>query len=1034
MAKNSPALSNFNAGELSPDAAARVDMQKYAAACSGMSRFIPRVQGPARRTPGTRFAAVAKTLEPLVRKFIFSQGEAYTLEFGAGYIRFYSNHAQLQVSGVAAWSSSTSYAQGALVSYSGSKWYAWNSHGMLNGQNLNQTPAAGSAYWYALSGTIYEIPTPWSAVFNADGTPGIQIEQSADVLYIAAAAFGYFPMMLSRLGNTDWTLSFYWPPDGPFLDENTAASPAVYVAPISGSPGQYDIYSTAPLFSPSDAEAVGGNLFVGSMVAAHSFAGTNGYSQASAQGSLTPTTDSNGYSIAFFLDNNNSGGSFNVGITSGSGLGASYFTTVTVAGSGINVTLNSSSATYAYSEGVSSWSWPAELGITPSDSYTVTLTLGLAIAGPGRLIRIEAQWFNIPPWTSGNGITAGFYRRYNGNTYLALNSNTTGSVPPTHTFGVAWDGSAGVQWLYVDSGYGIAEVTSFVSSTHVKGTATYYSGGASSPTGKQQYLFPTFVQATSAAITGISKASQAVVTFGAIPSGLTVGDPLYLTGVGGMTQISEQMYTVVASNGTTTATIDVDSSGYTTYTSGGTGIRNASLNWQMGAWAYPIAQTPGGWPSSVCLWEDRLFWGGGVNGISWWGSAPGAYQSMTQDLYGQVTADCAIDGIISAQEVDQITWMSAAYLLLIGTKGGEFGLGPLTTTEPIGPGNTSVERQSKFRSRSIRAELIGTSNYYVQLGGKKVYAQDYNFYLNRYDSTNQNRLANHILGYTVVQGAVDIAYHAEPYESLWGVRADGILVSYTLDRQDDVTGWAEQPMAPSLAGPANVISACVIPAPDDTRDELWLAVQRTINGALVTNIEYLEKDYETGDAASSQCYFDCSVQQTGITGTSVTGLSWLIGETVGVLMDGIYQGTFTVNGSGDITLANAGNNSTLQVGLPYTSTLTTMDLEGGADVGTAQGKLKRPNSLVARLKNAQGIQIAVAPGQPNYPATAAVDALGNSTYVGVSLPLFTGDCARLGLVADVIPNCKLTVTCPYPFQCELQGMFPNIVVNEPNPG
>lgn len=906
MAKNSPALASFNAGELSPDVAARVDNQKYAVGCSQLSNFIPRVQGPARRRPGTRYVATSKGRgQVLLRKFVFSEGDAAVIEFGNNYCRFYTNHSQVQISTPSAWSSGTQYAQGALVSYGGVNYYAVNS-------SLGVTPP-NTLYWYALTGMVYEIPSPYTSamLFNSDGTAGIQIEQSADVLYIACGSC--WPMTLSRYGTTNWQFAAYAPPDGPFLTENSSASPALYVVPTSGQPGVYDCYATSGVFD--------------------------------------------------------------------------------------------------------------ELDVANPDGLPAT---------PGRLVRIDAQQFNIKTWQEQDTVSIGDLRRWNGNTYVSLKASTgTGPNPPVQTSGVQWDGGPGCgQWLYQDSGYGIGEVTTYISATHVQVTASYYAGSSGNLNANQQYLFPKFVQGTTASVTGITQANPAVVTISGAAAP-TVGDPVYLTSIGGMTQISERMFTVTAISGSSVTLGECDSSGYSAFTSGGTLILNASLNWSIGAWGSSLARTAGSYPTTVCFFEDRLFWGGGIR---WWGSAPGAYTSHAQDLYSQVTADCAVDGILAAQDVDAIGWFSPAILLLIGTGGGEFALGPLSSTEALGPGNTDVERQSKFRSKAIRPEIIGTSNYYVQASGKKVMAQDYNFYLNRYDSTNQNRLANHIAGYTVSSAIVDIAYHAEPYETLWCLRSDGLLVGFTVDRQDDVTAWEEEPMAPSQAGGAVVESICVIPAPDETRDELWLSVNRSINGQTVRTVEYLEKDFETGDTQSSACYVDCSLKYNGSPASTVTGLDYLDGETVQVLADGGYAGSFTV-ASGSITLPYAA--SVVQVGLYAPNGLMTMDVEGGADVGTAQGKVKRPSSVVVRVKNTLGGMIGVATASTpwNPPSTQASELLPSyptTTTLGQAPTLFTGDVDRVGLQGDPIPNCKLQIWQPLPYPMEILGIFPVINVNEPS--
>lgn len=66
-------------------------------------------------------------------------------------------------------------------------------------------------------------------------------------------------------------------------------------------------------------------------------------------------------------------------------------------------------------------------------------------------------------------------------------------------------------------------------------------------------------------ITGISAATQAVVT---ATNSASVGDWVYISGVVGMVEINDAHYQVVAA-GASSFTIDVDSSAFTAYSSGG---------------------------------------------------------------------------------------------------------------------------------------------------------------------------------------------------------------------------------------------------------------------------------------------------------------------------------------------------------------------------------------------------------------------------------------------------------------------------------
>ena len=89
--KASPLKDAFNAGEFSPLMAARIRIDKYQNALSLCENMIPMVQGGVTRRPGTIFASEVKDSSKATRliPFEFSVTQAYMLEFGNQYIRFY---------------------------------------------------------------------------------------------------------------------------------------------------------------------------------------------------------------------------------------------------------------------------------------------------------------------------------------------------------------------------------------------------------------------------------------------------------------------------------------------------------------------------------------------------------------------------------------------------------------------------------------------------------------------------------------------------------------------------------------------------------------------------------------------------------------------------------------------------------------------------------------------------------------------------------------------------------------------------------
>lgn len=87
----------FHSGEWSPSLYARVDLQKYHSAAALLRNFYVDYRGGASTRQGTRFIAQCNKSGMPVRLIPFqpSSGITYVLEFGDGYIRFYSNGAQI---------------------------------------------------------------------------------------------------------------------------------------------------------------------------------------------------------------------------------------------------------------------------------------------------------------------------------------------------------------------------------------------------------------------------------------------------------------------------------------------------------------------------------------------------------------------------------------------------------------------------------------------------------------------------------------------------------------------------------------------------------------------------------------------------------------------------------------------------------------------------------------------------------------------------------------------------------------------------
>lgn len=241
--KSSPNISSFNAGEWSPSLAGRSDLAKYANSCKLLQNFIPRIQGPITRRGGSHYAASVKTAGNrgwLVR-FEYSATQAWVLEFGDFFVRFFTNHGQVTQVG-SAWSNAIAYDIGDLVSRLGVNYYCILAH-------TNQQPP-NATYWYPLTGDLYEVPSPYALadLTNADGTFALKVVQSGDVLYIANQKRIYQPRKLTRYHDTNWQFETYDPNQGPFLELNTTAT-TIYASGVSGS---VTLTASAALFAATD--------------------------------------------------------------------------------------------------------------------------------------------------------------------------------------------------------------------------------------------------------------------------------------------------------------------------------------------------------------------------------------------------------------------------------------------------------------------------------------------------------------------------------------------------------------------------------------------------------------------------------------------------------------------------------------------------------------------------------------------------------------------------------------------------------------
>lgn len=319
-------------------------------------------------------------------------------------------------------------------------------------------------------------------------------------------------------------------------------------------------------------------------------------------------------------------------------------------------------------------------------------------------------------------------------------------------------------------------------------------------------------------------------------------------------------------------------------------VANASTRWAFGAWS-----DVEGWPSQVTFFKERLVFGRNQNV---WMSVAGDYETFTsRDDGGVVTADMAISITLQSDKKNNLLWFSPSDALICGTAGAEFAIKSVTENQPFGPENVTAPEVSARGSRSIVPVRIGDVTLFVQRAGTKLRDFQYDNLSLKFASSDQNTLADHI----TQTGLTNIAYQQEPNNVVWATRADGQLVAMTYSREQYESppfgGWHKHPLGGSFGNSNAVVeSIACIPAPEQDRDELWMIVKRTVNGATKRYIEYMGYERRLGDDPQSSFFVDCGLSLdntinatlTPGTGADVqyaTGVTFTAGSSVFVAGD-----------------------------------------------------------------------------------------------------------------------------------------------------
>jgi len=485
------------------------------------------------------------------------------------------------------------------------------------------------------------------------------------------------------------------------------------------------------------------------------------------------------------------------------------------------------------------------------------------------------------------------------------------------------------------------------------------------------------------------------------------------------------------------------------------GDTSATVRWCFSDWRLKegvsnstVKANSRGNPGVISFYENRLYYGSHYfrpNGL--WASRIGNLGDMRQAKYvddspNTVANDDPYDVNLTSNELSQIVWMSAGKTLQLGSTGREFISNNPDSSQTLGPLNVGFQAETAHGGALIMPARQGNSLVFIPRNKRRLREFVFNFQEDSYKAADISTYAEHMpkkmlaKRVTYVNPEIVQISNQEHFNGmLWVLDRNGGFYACTRDRDQGYAAFHWHELGgvlteSSKATPPKILSFCVAPNAEGTHDDIWLAVRRTINGADITYLERINKEFELEDLYNnSTSYLDkpifsdsAKIVTLGSPGKVFTGFSHLIGQTVSCLADGIYHGEKVVDGSGQITLDI--NATELIAGLKYRSLLKTSNINLGSVIGSAQGANKSIDDIVIRFNRTVGAKFGSNDSELETIEFRTPDLVNNA-----EIPLFTGD-RHLGFQSGWSERLNLIVAQDLPLPLEVEGIFARGVTND----
>lgn len=246
-------------------------------------------------------------------------------------------------------------------------------------------------------------------------------------------------------------------------------------------------------------------------------------------------------------------------------------------------------------------------------------------------------------------------------------------------------------------------------------------------------------------------------------------------------------------------------------TSSGSGtLATATLN---------IGPQSGTYPATCAYYQQRRAYAFTLNQPdTYFMSQPGAFNNMDSSVPS--TDSDSITGAPWAQQINGIQFlvpMPGGLVILTGKGAWQLNGG---TSSALTPADQTATPQAYNGCHfHIPPIVVNYDILYVQAKGSIVRDLSYNFFVNIYTGTDMTVLSNHLFDFHQLQ---QWAYAEEPFKIIWAIRDDGVMLSLTYLKEQDVYAWARHDTNGLFVGVCSITEPPV--------DAVYVITQRYIQG------------------------------------------------------------------------------------------------------------------------------------------------------------------------------------------------------------